>query len=108
MRWDARKAMAVSARTCRAVVTLAGAQGTIIPKSTGARCRALRGQRRYAQGDASTRRRIGGEGGVHARKRSSFCIMQRRGRGDHRVDMGMFRRVYEPDLLKKDWDGTAI
>ncbi len=112
MRWDnLAKPIGSLGALERAVVTLAGAQGTEYPKIDRRAVLVLCADNGVtAQGVASTPPEITAVMAEFiARKRSSVCIMAKRaGAETIAVDMGMFRRVDEPDLLEKRiGDGTA-
>lgn len=94
----------------RAVVALAGAQGTEFPKIDRRAVLVLCADNGVtAQGVASTPPEITAVMAKFiAQKRSSVCIMAKRaGAESIAVDMGMFRRVNEPGLLERRvGDGT--
>ena len=95
----------------RAVVTLAGAQGTDQPSIDKRAVLVLCADNGVtAQGVASTPPEITAVmAGFIANKRSSVCIMAKQAGADSiAVDLGMFRRVDAPGLIDKHIaDGTA-
>lgn len=111
LRWDSlAKPVGSLGLLERAVVTLAGAQGTEFPKIDRRAVLVLCADNGVtAQGVASTPPEITAVMAEFiAQKRSSVCIMAKRaGAESIAVDMGMFRRVNEPGLLERRiGDGT--
>ncbi|MEA5048530.1 MAG: nicotinate-nucleotide--dimethylbenzimidazole phosphoribosyltransferase [Eubacteriales bacterium] len=111
LRWDSlAKPVGSLGLLERAVVALAGAQGTEFPKIDRRAVLVLCADNGVtAQGVASTPPEITAVMAKFiAQKRSSVCIMAKRaGAESIAVDMGMFRRVNEPGLLERRvGDGT--